>query len=146
MALLSRKADYALLILSHLHQHPAGGNARAIAVKFGLSPPFVANILKELCQKGFVASHRGVKGGYSLARPATSISLAELIETVEDGFRLTMCSPQAHPHGDGGACTLAGREPQRKTRPGHLPAPQRAPLSDGCAGAHWPGPPAPCRP
>ena len=31
MTLLSRKADYALLILSFLHRKPQGGNARAIA-------------------------------------------------------------------------------------------------------------------
>ena len=96
MTLLSRKADYALLILSYLHTKPVGGNARAIAETFNLSRPFVANILKELCQKGFVTSHRGVKGGYSLARPANSISLAELLETVEDGFRLTACNPSHH--------------------------------------------------
>ena len=61
--LLSRKTDYALLILSHLSERPAGGSAREIADRFGLSKAFLANILKELCQKGFVSSHRGVKGG-----------------------------------------------------------------------------------
>ena len=35
MTLLSRKADYALLILSYLHDRP--GTARAIADKFGIS-------------------------------------------------------------------------------------------------------------
>ncbi len=92
MTLLSRKADYALLILSYLHQHKTGGTARAIAEQFDLSRPFVANILKELCQKEFVTSHRGVKGGYALARDANTISLAELLEAVEEGFRLTMCN------------------------------------------------------
>lgn len=111
MTLLSRKADYALLILSYLHERPVRGNARAIAEQFGLSRAFVANILKELCQKGFVASHRGVKGGYALARPAESISLAELLETVDDGFRLTTCSPTDHAD-DGcshaSTCTVKG--------------------------------------
>jgi len=96
VTLLSRKADYALLILSYLYGKTVGGNARAIADQFGLSRSFVANILKELCQKGFVVSHRGVKGGYTLARPADSISLAELLESVEDGFQLTTCSSH-HP-------------------------------------------------
>ena len=104
MTLLSRKADYALLILSHLHARSGGGNARTIADKFGLSRPFVANILKELCQKGFVASHRGVKGGYVLTRDAATVTLAELLETVEEGFRLAVCNP-AHHAGDG-VCTL----------------------------------------
>jgi len=111
VTLLSRKADYALLILSYLYDRP--GTARAVADKFGLSRPFVANILKELCQHGFVASHRGVKGGYDLARPADSITLAELLETIEDGVRLTICNPGSHdPDHDvcaiEGVCTLKG--------------------------------------
>jgi Rrf2 family protein len=116
VTLLSRKADYALLILSHLYQHKSGDNARAIAEQFGLSPPFVANILKELCHKEFVTSHRGVKGGYALARDAASISLAELLEAVEEGFRLTVCNhptttaavpaPEVCEHS--GTCALKG--------------------------------------
>ena len=105
MTLLSRKADYALLILSYLYERSGGGTARAIAEKFGLSRAFVANILKELCHKGFVTSHRGVKGGYSLARPADTISLAELLESIEDGFRLTACS-HSDQVPDDESCTL----------------------------------------
>src|SRR3954467_7665923 len=92
--LLSKKTDYALLILSHLNDRPAGGSAREIADRFGLSKGFLANILKELCQKGFLISHRGVKGGYTLARAADRISLAELLEALEDGWKLTTCSGQ----------------------------------------------------
>jgi len=111
VTLLSRKADYALLILSYLHQQTGGGTARAVAEKFGLSRSFVANILKELGHLGFVASHRGVKGGYALARPAETITLAELLESLEAGFRLTMCNPslpdQKHEQCSmAGACTL----------------------------------------
>ena len=105
MTLLSRKADYALLILSLLHQRPAGATARAIADKFELSRAFVANILKELCQKGFVASHRGVKGGYALARDAAGISLADLLESIEEGFHLAMCNSPSG--GDEESCSHA---------------------------------------
>ena len=112
MTLLSRKADYALLILSHLHERAGGGTARAVAERFGLSRAFVANILKELCQKEFVVSHRGVKGGYTLARPAHSTTLAELLETLDDGFHLTACSQAAPAATDGcshaAACTVKG--------------------------------------
>ena len=92
MALLSRKTDYALLILLHLHQRSGGGCAREIADRFHLSRAFVANILKELCQKGFVASHRGVKGGYALNRPAARITLGELIDSLDDVFRFAECN------------------------------------------------------
>jgi Rrf2 family transcriptional regulator, cysteine metabolism repressor len=104
VTLLSRKADYALLILSYLHHHKSGA-AHAIADQFGLSRHFVANILKELCQKEFVVSRRGVKGGYALSRDVASISLAELLEAIEEGFRLTVCNPDA---GHDGACEHSG--------------------------------------
>jgi DNA-binding IscR family transcriptional regulator len=59
VTLLSRKADYALLILSYLYGRPGSGSARAIADQFGLSKPFVANILKELCEKGLSPAAAG---------------------------------------------------------------------------------------
>lgn len=101
MTLLSRKADYALIILQYLHAH-TNGNARTIAEKFGLSRSFVANILKELGTKGFVSSTRGVKGGYGLARSSATITLAELLEAVEEGFKLTVCND----HTPAGACEV----------------------------------------
>lgn len=101
MTLLSRKADYALLILQYLHALPSG-NARVIAEKFGLSRSFVANILKELGSKGFVTSTRGVKGGYVLARASVTVTLAELLEALEEGFKLTVCNE----HSPAGACDV----------------------------------------
>jgi len=95
MTLLSRKADYALLILSYLFRRPEGGNARAIAESFGLSRAFVANILKELGHNGYVTSHRGVKGGYTLHPSAADVTLAQLLEAIDERFRLTTCSPTA---------------------------------------------------
>lgn len=102
MTLLSRKADYALLILQYLHVH-GSGNAREIHEKFNLSKAFVANILKELGTKGFVISTRGVKGGYVLARASATVTLAELIEKLEDGFKLTVCND----HSESGNCDVA---------------------------------------
>jgi Rrf2 family transcriptional regulator, cysteine metabolism repressor len=91
MTLLSRKADYALLIMQYLHAQ-GSGNAREIAEKFALSRPFVANILKELGAKGFVSSTRGVKGGYILLQPSATVTLAALLEALEEGFKLTICN------------------------------------------------------
>jgi Rrf2 family transcriptional regulator, cysteine metabolism repressor len=102
--LLSKKTDYALLILSHLSDRPAGGSAREIADRFGLSKAFLANILKELCQKGFLTSQRGVKGGYALERSADRITLAELIEALEDGWKFTTCAGEED--ADEHACTV----------------------------------------
>src|SRR5207302_134165 len=80
-----------LLILSYLSQKLQGSCARQVAEHYGLSRPFVANILKELCQKGFVTSHRGVKGGYVLKRSAEAMHLAELLDALDDSFHLAEC-------------------------------------------------------
>lgn len=111
--LLSKKTDYALLILAHLSERREGGSAREIADRFGLSKAFLANILKELCQKGFLVSHRGVKGGYVLQRSVERINLAELLEAMEDGLKLTTCSGQGeHDEHD---CTVHDLCPIRGT-------------------------------
>ncbi len=96
MAILNRKVDYALLILCYLHNKSQGGCAREIAGHFGLSRAFVANILKDLCHKGFVLSQRGVKGGYVLRMPAAETSLADLLDALDDSVRLAECNRE-HP-------------------------------------------------
>lgn len=112
ITLLSRKVDYALLILSHLHERQhQGQSAREIAERFNLSKAFIANILKELCQKGFVVSQRGVKGGYVLQRPADQILFTDLLEQLEEGFRIAECT---HTEGEERpACTLEHQCPIR---------------------------------
>ncbi len=103
MAFLSRKVDYALLIMAVLHRRDAGASAREIADAYGLGRPFVANILKRLCSKGLVQSHRGVRGGYVLGRAASQITMTQLLEALEDPFHLTECTPNLE-H----SCNLAG--------------------------------------
>jgi Rrf2 family protein len=93
MALMNRKVEYALLILSYLHRRPDGSCAREIAGWFGLSRAFVANILKALCHQGYVTSRRGVKGGYVLARLAEEINLADLLESFDNTFRFADWHP-----------------------------------------------------
>jgi len=109
MALLNRKIDYGLLILCYLYHHEEGGCAREIAARFSLSRAFVANILKDLCQKGFVLSHRGVKGGYLLRDTTADLTLADLIDALDERVRLAECNdvePEA-------CCKLAANCPIR---------------------------------
>jgi Rrf2 family protein len=52
----------------------------------------VSKLLKELLQGGLLVSHRGIKGGYSLARKPREISVAEIIAVLEGPIALTECS------------------------------------------------------
>jgi Rrf2 family protein len=92
MALFSRKVDYALLILSYLHHRPEGSCARVIAERFALKPAFAANVLKLLCRQGLVRSHRGIHGGYVLAKPAEQVIVGELLDLLGEPFHLADCN------------------------------------------------------
>lgn len=94
MTLLNRKLDYALLILCYLFQHRRGASAREIAEYFGLSRPFLANILKELCQKHAVVSKRGIHGGYMIVDEASEWTLAQLFQALEEPVRLAACNEE----------------------------------------------------
>ena len=94
--LLSRKIDYALLLLVELMSREEGASARELADKFQLSRPFIANILKELCQGGVVESTRGIHGGYRLAVDPHEITVHSLIKLLEGDFQLVACSHE-HP-------------------------------------------------
>jgi Rrf2 family protein len=48
-----------------------------------IPPNFLENILSDLRNAGLVASRRGADGGYWLARPADTVSLADVIRAVD---------------------------------------------------------------
>ena len=67
-------------------------NAKDLAAKSEISLPTVSKVLKILTQGNILKSHQGSKGGYALARPASEISAAEIIEAVEGPVAITDCS------------------------------------------------------
>lgn len=86
----TRKVDYSLLLLSELSLSE-GQSARTLADRYHLSQSLVANLLKLLVRTGFVTSIRGKSGGYILARPQNTISLAEVIEHIDGAYSLVDC-------------------------------------------------------
>ena len=56
-----------------------------------VSATYLSNVLQRLTRGGILRSHRGIAGGYSLARPAERISLRDVAEVV-DGVALERCA------------------------------------------------------
>jgi Rrf2 family iron-sulfur cluster assembly transcriptional regulator len=52
---------------------------------------FLAKIFQSLSKAGIIRSHRGVKGGFSLARPADEISFREVVEVIHGPYFLAKC-------------------------------------------------------
>jgi len=89
---LSRLCDYGVAMLTHLAgQEGRQASAAEIAEATGVPPATAAKILKALVRAGILASHRGVLGGYGLARPAAVITVAEIIEALDGPIALTAC-------------------------------------------------------
>lgn len=81
---VNAKVDYALRALTELAAvQPGPMKAEAIARAQSIPPKFLENILLELRHAGIVLSQRGADGGYRLARPASEITLADVIRVVD---------------------------------------------------------------
>lgn len=93
MLRISRLTDYATVILATLAQAPGRVQTSAcLAEQTKLALPTVSKLLKQLQRAGLVASTRGLRGGYQLARPATDISAGDILDALEGPFALTDCS------------------------------------------------------
>ena len=93
MLRLTRQSDYAIVLMTQFAAIPAKTvqNARDLAASANLPLPTVSKILKALARASLLLSHRGVKGGYSLARKPEVITVAEIIEALEGPIALTEC-------------------------------------------------------
>ncbi len=81
---VSAKADYAVRALVELAA--AGGGpikGEHLAQIQRIPPKFLESILTELRHHGLLASRRGAEGGYWLARPASEITMADVIRATD---------------------------------------------------------------
>ncbi len=92
MLKLSKKTDYAIILLTHLGEEEVPVSAQEVATHYKLPYPMVANILKQLVSSGLIESIRGKHGGYILAMPTDEINLAEIILVTDSPFNLVECA------------------------------------------------------
>jgi len=89
---LSRLADYAVVLMTHVAQHRERiHTAAAVAAATQLPAPTVAKILARLSREGLLSSIRGVKGGYRLVRPSATISVGTIVSAFDGPVALTQC-------------------------------------------------------
>jgi FeS assembly SUF system regulator len=96
MLRMTKLADYGVVLMTHM----ASGRTRRfsapdLSAETGIPLPMVSKILKLLAKDGLLTSHRGVKGGYCLARSAETISVASMIEALDGPIAFTECIEDA---------------------------------------------------
>jgi Rrf2 family protein len=94
MLRLSKKADYALMAVRHLalRQDAGAASAREIAEQYCIPVELMAKVLQRLARQGIVTSQQGTRGGYSLAKSARVISVADVIQAIDGPLSVTACS------------------------------------------------------
>lgn len=109
MLRISKLTDYGTLIMVQMASLPLDVHrASELAEHLGLGQPTVSKVLKLLARHELVNSLRGAQGGYVLARAPQAITVADIVDALEEqGFGLTECSS---------ASGLCGREGQCRIR------------------------------
>ncbi|MGI8438690.1 MAG: RrF2 family transcriptional regulator [Thermoleophilaceae bacterium] len=83
--MFSTKAEYGVRVMAHLASHDGGRPVPlgAIAEAEGLPLAYLEHLVQRLRRAELVESRRGSHGGYSLARPAEEITMAEVVGALE---------------------------------------------------------------
>lgn len=92
--MLTNKARYALHAMLHLARRDGPATADEIAEAEGIPRKFLEQVLAGLKAGGLVLGRRGPRGGYSLARPASSISFAAILRCIDGPLALAPCASQ----------------------------------------------------
>ena len=117
MLRLSKKADYALMAMRHLAAREGEGataSAREIAEQYDIPIELMAKVLQRLVRTGLLASHQGTRGGYSLARAAAAITVADVVQAIDGPFTVTACSTERDGCGQYAKCSI--RDPLWRIR------------------------------
>ena len=91
---LSHLADYAVVLMTAAARRPAGArlSATELSGETGVPLPTTQKLMGQLAAAGLFTSVRGVGGGFALARSASQITLADIVEAVEGPIAMTVCS------------------------------------------------------
>jgi FeS assembly SUF system regulator len=108
MLRISKLTDYGTVILACLAQQPDRMlTASEVATRTRIGLPTVSKLLKKLQRTALVTSTRGSHGGYQLARPASEITAAKILDALEGGpFALTECSAEHSNCGIANSCRV----------------------------------------
>jgi len=91
--ILGTKPRYAVMAMVELAGHEEGANVRLseLAEAQEITLPYLEQIFSKLKQAGLVDAVRGPGGGYTLAKPAASIYVGDIVAAVEESIKMTRC-------------------------------------------------------
>ncbi|WP_409361803.1 iron-responsive transcriptional regulator RirA [Bartonella heixiaziensis] len=95
---LTKQTNYALRMLMYCADNQESlSRVPEIAKAYAISELFLLKILQPLVEAGFIKTVRGRNGGVKLAKPATEISVADVVKVTEDNFSMAQCFDTSEP-------------------------------------------------
>jgi Rrf2 family protein len=90
---LSKKVEYGLIAVKHIAAQRTGDilTAKEISEKYDIPHDLLSKVLQRLAREKVIASHQGVKGGYTLAMNPDDLKISSLIEAIEGPQHITGC-------------------------------------------------------
>ena len=95
--MFSTKAEYGIRVMVELARSSGSEPIplAEIAERGGLPLAYLEHLVARLRKADLVASRRGSRGGYMLARPAAEITMAEVVEALEGSIAPIECISEA---------------------------------------------------
>ncbi|MBF0272153.1 MAG: Rrf2 family transcriptional regulator [Magnetococcales bacterium] len=102
MSAINRMTEYATIVMVRLAAEQSQPiSAAGLAAEIPLAPTTLRKLLQVLANRGLLISRKGRNGGFILARPASEINLAQVMDAMNDPLELIPC------HNPTSVCTLA---------------------------------------
>ncbi|HTU24028.1 MAG TPA: Rrf2 family transcriptional regulator [Pirellulales bacterium] len=98
--MFTQTVEYALRALVALAAQPdTPQTTRGLAKVTKVPAPYLSKVLQLLTRAELVLAHRGVRGGFSLGRPADEITILEAVTAVDPIQRIKTCPLGLKAHG-----------------------------------------------
>jgi len=122
--MFSTKAEYGVRVMAHLAGRAGEGptSLTTIAEAEGLPPAYLEHLAARLRRAELIDSRRGAHGGYSLARPAEDITMAEVVRALEGEIAPIECITAA---ADGSLVCVREGEGEGEGEADHQPCPTK---------------------
>jgi len=88
---LTTKSEYSILALIYMARNDKGGFMKIdqICSKCDIPKKYLELLFMILRQNGYIKTKRGTSGGYKLTKPASQISIAEIIRLMDGALAAT---------------------------------------------------------
>ena len=91
--IFSRRCEYALQAVLYLALKPEyeRTSIKELTKHIKMPSPFLAKILQDLTHKGLLVSFKGPRGGFMLGKPASEITLFNIVEAIDGTAFMNSC-------------------------------------------------------